>query len=99
MTVVESGISDVVKIFDTTLRDGEQAARINLNEGEKMQIARQLARLRVDVIEAGFPAASPGDFQSVQAIAREIKGVTIAGLARTREADIRAAGDAVAPAG
>ena len=98
MTVVESGISDVVKIFDTTLRDGEQAARINLNEGEKMQIARQLARLRVDVIEAGFPAASPGDFQSVQAIAREIKGVTIAGLARTREADIRAAGDAVAPA-
>ena len=86
---------DRVRIFDTTLRDGEQAARINLNKGEKLQIARQLARLGVDVIEAGFPASSPGDFESVQAIAREIKGPIIAGLARTRAEDIRSAAEAV----
>ncbi|MEN6381442.1 MAG: 2-isopropylmalate synthase [Synergistaceae bacterium] len=86
---------DRVRIFDTTLRDGEQAARINLNKGEKLQIARQLARLGVDVIEAGFPASSPGDFESVQAIAREIKGPIIAGLARTRSEDIRCAAEAV----
>jgi 2-isopropylmalate synthase len=91
-------MTDRVRIFDTTLRDGEQAARINLNKGEKLQIARQLARLGVDVIEAGFPAASPGDFDSVQAIAREIRGPVIAGLARTREDDIRKAGEAVANA-
>lgn len=84
-----------VRIFDTTLRDGEQAARINLNKSEKLQIARQLARLRVDVIEAGFPASSPGDFESVQAIAREIKGPIIAGLARTRAEDIKSAAEAV----
>lgn len=84
-----------VRIFDTTLRDGEQAARINLNKGEKLQIARQLARLRVDVIEAGFPASSPGDFESVQAIARDIRGPIIAGLARTRAEDIKAAAEAL----
>ncbi len=84
-----------VRIFDTTLRDGEQAARINLNKGEKLQIARQLARLGVDVIEAGFPAASPGDFESVQAISREISGSIIAGLARTRTEDIERAAEAV----
>ena len=89
---------DRVRIFDTTLRDGEQAARINLNKGEKLQIARQLARLGVDVIEAGFPASSPGDFESVQAIAREIKGPIIAGLARTRSEDIRSAAEAVSDA-
>ncbi|NLV81909.1 MAG: 2-isopropylmalate synthase [Synergistaceae bacterium] len=86
---------DHVRIFDTTLRDGEQAARINLNKSEKLQIARQLARLRVDVIEAGFPASSPGDFESVQAIAREIKGPIIAGLARTKAEDIKRAAEAV----
>lgn len=95
VTTVASDINSGVKIFDTTLRDGEQAARINLNEGEKMQIARQLARLRVNVIEVGFPAASPGDFNAVQMVAKEIRGVTIAGLARTREQDIRAAADAL----
>jgi len=86
---------DRIKIFDTTLRDGEQAARINLNKGEKLQIARQLARLGVDVIEAGFPAASLGDFESVRSIAREIQGPIIAGLARTRAEDIKKAGDAL----
>lgn len=84
-----------VRIFDTTLRDGEQAARINLNKGEKLQIARQLARLNVDVIEAGFPAASPGDFESVEAIAQKIKGPIIAGLARTKPADIERAAEAL----
>ena len=88
----------IVKIFDTTLRDGEQAARINLNTGEKLQIARQLERLNVDVIEAGFPAASPGDFEAVSQIAREIRRPVIAGLARTREGDIVAAGKAVSAA-
>lgn len=87
---------DQVRIFDTTLRDGEQAARINLNKGEKLQIARQLARLGVDVIEAGFPASSPGDFDSVQAISRELTGDTIvAGLARTKPDDIKAAAAAL----
>lgn len=89
-------MTDQVRIFDTTLRDGEQAARINLNKGEKLQIARQLARLGVDVIEAGFPASSQGDFESVQAIAREFKGgPIIAGLARTKKEDIARAGEAV----
>lgn len=84
-----------VRIFDTTLRDGEQAAGGNLNVTEKLQIAHQLSRLGVDIIEAGFPAASPGDFQCVQTIAREVSGVTIAGLSRTKEADIRACYEAV----
>ena len=84
-----------VTFFDTTLRDGEQAAGVNLNAAEKLQIARQLAKLKMDVIEGGFPAASPGDFNCVQTISREIKGSTIAGLARTKEADIRCAGEAV----
>jgi len=84
-----------VRIFDTTLRDGEQAAGVNLNTAEKVQIAHQLARLGVDIIEAGFPAASPGDFEAVSAIAREIRGPVIAGLARTRREDIDAAFGAV----
>ena len=63
----ESG--EFVKIFDTTLRDGEQAARVNLNTGEKIQVARQLERLKVDIIEAGFPASSPGDFDAVRQVA------------------------------
>lgn len=83
-------MADQVRIFDTTLRDGEQAARINLNKGEKLQIARQLARLGVNTIEAGFPASSPGDFESVQAIARELTdGTIVAGLARTKPEDIK----------
>src|ERR671921_590684 len=71
-----------VIIFDTTLRDGEQSPGISLNPAEKLEIAHQLARLGVDVIEAGFPIASPGDFEAVRAIAREVHGPVIAGLAR-----------------
>ena len=84
-----------IKIFDTTLRDGEQSAGINLNVAEKLQIARQLARLNVDVIEAGFAIASPGDFAGVQAIAREIKGVTICSLSRAVKGDIDRAWEAL----
>jgi len=82
---------DHVRIFDTTLRDGEQAARINLNTAEKVQIAKQLEKLRVDVIEAGFPAASPGDMEAVRTIAKTIRYPVIAGLARCSIRDIDAA--------
>jgi 2-isopropylmalate synthase len=84
-----------VLIFDTTLRDGEQSPGISLNTQEKLEIAHQLARLGVDVIEAGFPVTSPGDFEAVQAIARAVDGPVIAGLARTHVADIDAAWGAV----
>jgi 2-isopropylmalate synthase len=86
-------------IFDTTLRDGEQCPGASMNLREKLEVARQLARLRVDVIEAGFPVISDGDFAAVQAIAREIKGPVICGLARCVPQDIDAAGQAVKPAG
>jgi 2-isopropylmalate synthase len=86
---------DRVLIFDTTLRDGEQSPGISLNRQEKLEIAHQLARLGVDVIEAGFPITSPGDFESVQAIAREVEGPVICGLARTSRQDIEAAWSAV----
>src|SRR5580692_10689625 len=87
-----------VKIFDTTLRDGEQSPGISLNKQEKLEIAHQLARLGVDVIEAGFPITSPGDFESVQAIARADLSPShpvICGLARTSKQDIDAAWQAV----
>src|SRR6266513_2021139 len=84
-----------VLIFDTSLRDGEQSPGISLNKQEKLEIAHQLARLGVDVIEAGFPITSPGDFESVQAIAREVEGPVICGLARTSKQDIDAAWNAV----
>jgi 2-isopropylmalate synthase len=84
-----------VKIFDTTLRDGEQSPGISLNRQEKLEIAHQLARLGVDVIEAGFPITSPGDFDAVQAIAREVEGPVICGLARTSKQDIDAAWNAI----
>src|SRR3982074_1777992 len=87
-----------VLIFDTTLRDGEQSPGISLNVAEKLEIAQQLARLGVDVIEAGFPITSPGDFEAVQKIAREVPEPAppvIAGLARTQVADIDAAYEAV----
>jgi 2-isopropylmalate synthase len=86
---------DRVLIFDTTLRDGEQSPGISLNTAEKLEIAHQLARLGVDVIEAGFPIASPGDFEAVQAIAREVHGPVIAGLARAHAADVDRAWEAV----
>lgn len=89
---------DRVVIFDTTLRDGEQCPGATMNLHEKLEVARQLARLKVDVIEAGFPIASPGDFEAVNIIAKTIKGPTICGLARTVEKDIIRAGEALAPA-
>src|SRR5206468_4475785 len=88
-----------IVIFDTTLRDGEQCPGASMNLREKLEVARQLARLKVDVIEAGFPVISDGDFASVQSIAREIKGPIIAGLARCVAKDIDAAGEAIKPAG
>ncbi|MBK8191080.1 MAG: 2-isopropylmalate synthase [Vampirovibrionales bacterium] len=84
-----------VHIFDTTLRDGEQSAGAALKHAEKLQIARQLAKIKVDVIEAGFPFSSPGDFDSVRQIAAEIEGPSVAALARAMPGDIEAAWDAV----
>jgi 2-isopropylmalate synthase len=86
---------DKVIIFDTTLRDGEQSPGATLHTDEKLEIARQLARLGVDIIEAGFPASSPGDLQAVQRIAREIRGPTICGLARCVKGDVDAAWKAI----
>jgi len=87
-----------ILIFDTTLRDGEQSPGASLNAQEKLELAHQLAQLNVDVIEAGFPIASPGDFQAVKAIAEAVKGPVIAGLARCVNADIERCAEAVAPA-
>jgi len=85
-----------VRIFDTTLRDGEQAPGAGLTAAEKLDVARQLSRLRVDVIEAGFPAASPGDFEAVQRIARETKGgIAVAALARCKDGDPQRAVEAI----
>ena len=82
-------------IFDTTMRDGEQSPGASMTKEEKIRIARQLERMRVDIIEAGFPAASDGDFEAVQAVARVIKDSTVCGLARANETDIRRCGEAV----
>jgi len=90
--------SDRVIVFDTTLRDGEQAAGTRLGAREKLELAQQLARLGVDVIEAGFPISSPADFEAVQLIANQVHGPTICGLSRAVEQDIDAAGRALAPA-
>ena len=90
-----------VLIFDTTLRDGEQSPGASLNLEEKLAIAQQLARLGVDIIEAGFPFASPGDFNAVQRIAATVgsaHGPVICGLARAAKGDIKACAEAVAPA-
>ncbi len=95
MSTTQRSEADRVRIFDTTLRDGEQSPGISLNRQEKLEIAHQLARLGVDIIEAGFPITSPGDFESVQAIAREVQGPVICGLARTSKQDIDAAWNAV----
>jgi 2-isopropylmalate synthase len=86
---------ETLRIFDTTLRDGEQSPGISLDVAEKLEIAEQLARLGVDVIEAGFPIASDGDFESVEAIAKAVKGPTIAGLSRTGFKDVDRAWEAV----
>src|SRR3970040_1391953 len=87
-----------IKIFDTTLRDGEQCPGASMNKEEKLTVARQLARLNVDISEAGFPIASEDDFEGVRLIAAEVRGPVIAGLARARKEDIERAGDAVSVA-
>ncbi len=87
-----------IQIFDTTLRDGEQAPGATLNRAEKLEIAQQLAKLGVDIIEAGFPIASNDDFEAVKAIAEKVAGPRIAGLARAMDKDVRRAWDAVKPA-
>jgi 2-isopropylmalate synthase len=89
---------DKIVVFDTTLRDGEQAAGTHLGAREKLEIAQQLARLGVDVIEAGFPVSSPMDFEAVKLIASQVQGPTICGLSRAVAQDIDAAGQALAPA-
>jgi 2-isopropylmalate synthase len=87
-----------IAILDTTLRDGEQAPGFSMNLEEKLEVARQLCRLGVDVIEAGYPVTSPGDFASVREIARVVRGPVIASLARANEKEIEAAWEAVRPA-
>jgi 2-isopropylmalate synthase len=87
-----------ITIFDTTLRDGEQSPGIALQPDEKAEIAVQLERLGVDVIEAGFPISSPGDFEGVRAVADAVSGPTVAALARTNPEDLEAAAEAVAGA-
>ncbi len=89
---------EIVKIFDTTLRDGEQSPGASMNTEEKIQIAKQLERLGVDIIEAGFAAASPGDFDAIKRIAEVVHDSTVCSLARALERDIKAAGEAIADA-
>jgi 2-isopropylmalate synthase len=91
-------MSDQLIIFDTTLRDGEQSPGASMTRDEKLRIARQLERMRVDVIEAGFAAASNGDFEAVRAIAESVRESTVCSLARANENDIRRSGEAIAPA-
>ncbi len=88
-------MDDVVRIFDTTLRDGEQSPGFSMTPAEKLELARQLEALRVDVIEAGFPVASPGDQDAVRTVAREVRGSTIAALARANPRDVEAAVEAL----
>ena len=91
-------MSDMIRVFDTTLRDGEQSPGCSMNLKEKLTVARQLQRLGVDVIEAGFPIASQGDFESVRQIAQELRGPILCGLARTPLEDVERAAEALEPA-
>jgi len=91
-------MNDRLIIFDTTLRDGEQSPGASMTQDEKVRIARALERMRVDIIEAGFPAASPGDFEAVKAVASVVKDSTVCGLARAVEKDIERAAAAIKPA-
>ena len=84
-----------IRIFDTTLRDGEQSPGASMNMAEKIEVARALAALGVDIIEAGFPIASQGDFESVRAIATEVAGATVCALARCNDRDIDRAWEAL----
>ncbi len=88
-------MSNKLVIFDTTLRDGEQSPGASMTRDEKVRIAKALERMRVDVIEAGFPIASPGDFEAVQAVARAVKESTVCGLARAVDKDIDRAAEAL----
>ena len=90
-----AGQPDRLIIFDTTLRDGEQSPGASMNLAEKLEVAQALADLGVDVVEAGFPIASPGDFEAVQAIARQVHGPVICGLARCNPEDIDRAWEAL----
>jgi 2-isopropylmalate synthase len=95
MTSTEDGVGRRILVFDTTLRDGEQSPGATMTESEKLEVADALVALGVDIIEAGFPAASPGDFEAVRLIANRVKGATVAGLARTNQSDIERAAQAV----
>ena len=88
-------MAKIIKIFDTTLRDGEQSPGASMNVEEKVRVARQLQKLKVDIIEAGFPIASEGDFEAVKKVAQVVKGPEIAGLARANIADVDRAWEAV----
>src|SRR6201989_1667098 len=88
-------MADKIHIFDTTLRDGEQVPGCKLNTTEKVELAQQLEELGVDIIEAGFPISSPGDFHSVEEIARIVKNATVCGLSRAVQKDIEVAADAL----
>src|ERR1700694_675451 len=89
---------DSVRIFDTTLRDGEQSPGFSMNTAEKIRMARQLAKLGVDVIEAGFPIASRGDLDAVRLVAKEVRDVHVGALARGKKEDVTAAIEALEPA-
>lgn len=99
MATEQSADKDIVRIFDTTLRDGEQSPGNSMNIEEKIRLAKQLQKLNVDIIEAGFPIASEGDFEAVRRIALSIKGPQIAGLSRASDKDIDRAWEALQPAG
>ena len=90
--------TDRIVIFDTTLRDGEQSPGASMTKGEKIRIAKSLEKMKVDVIEAGFAIASPGDFDAIRAVAETVKDSTVCSLARANEQDIQRAADAIAPA-
>ena len=91
-------MTDRVLVFDTTLRDGEQSPGVRLSLEQKLEIGHQLVSLGVDIIEAGFPISSPGDFESVHTLAKELRNVTICGLTRARQKDIEVAAEALQPA-
>src|SRR3954449_11466930 len=95
MTASDSNVGSRIWVFDTTLRDGEQSPGATMTVDEKLEVADALVALGVDIIEAGFPAASPGDFEAVKMIAGRVKGSTVAGLARTNERDIEQAAGAI----
>src|SRR5512135_1781881 len=92
---MEEHMSRLIKIFDTTLRDGEQSPGASMNVEEKITMAKQLARLGVDIIEAGFAISSPGDFESIKRIGAEVEGPVICSLARARTVDIDRAWEAI----